>query len=120
MSQGISRKDVNGVLSIAQHLQSMRGLKGLELAISKGLPSESLQETEISHEVMYELARDTLRLDPQYVEQALKLHSGSIGQKIEALKCMGAYPSLGLANSWVLEIAQNHWSRTKQILDSLE
>ena len=118
MTPGIAKKDVEGVVSIARHLQEMQERKGLELTVSQNLPAELSQEADISDEAMYGLA-ETLKIGKKYMAQALKFHSGSIQEAKDFLKAIEATPSRKLKDYWLTQVAKMHWERVKQGLSQL-
>src|SRR3989344_1055779 len=116
MTPGISRKSVVGVLSLAKHIQDMRGIQGLEALVSEHLSTQP-EAKEIPDEVMYELA-ETLRLDRKHVKQALSLYSNSEPETIELLRSIDTVPGGELKKAWLRDFAGKYSSLLQNFLST--
>ena len=114
MALGISRKNVVGVLSLAKHIQDMRGIQGLEALVSEHLSTQP-ESKEIPDEAMYELA-ETLRLDRKHVKQALSLYSNSESETIDLLRSMNTTPGKELKTAWLRDFARRYSSLLQNFL----
>lgn len=117
MAPGIQKKDVESVLSIAKRLRD-QDRRGLEIAVSQNLPAELPQDADIPDSAMYDLGK-VLNIDQRYVEQALKLHSGSVEETLEFLKSINVNISRDLRSKLVDKLLLMHSKRVREALTPL-
>jgi hypothetical protein len=100
----VPRDKIVGVFSLAKSMQELNERGDLERFVSNlpvrqdngdGIPIEALCET-----------GESLRLEPQYIQKAARFFSGSRNGTFEALRELGASPSIGLRTAWLGEFAE--------------